>query len=73
MSTLIYDDKILELNKKLIELAEILTEKEVIFEGDLQKIFGERPFSKKVDTSQEATAAPDKEKPEAEITEENPK
>ena len=66
--------KILKDNKdKLIELAEILTEKEVIFEGDLQKIFGERPFSKKVDTSQEATAAPDKEKPEAEITEENPK
>jgi cell division protease FtsH len=39
--------KILEENKsKLIELAEILTDKEVIFEGDLKKIFGERPFAK---------------------------
>jgi len=37
--------KILEKNKsKLIQLAEILTEKEVIFEADLKKIFGPRPF-----------------------------
>jgi len=36
---------ILEKNKsKLIQLAEILTEKEVIFETDLKKIFGPRPF-----------------------------
>src|SRR5210317_142180 len=41
--------QILEKHKdKLIELAEILTEKEVIFEGDLIKIFGERPFSKEI-------------------------
>lgn len=31
---------------KLIQLADILVEKEVIFEGDLKKIFGERPFKK---------------------------
>ena len=36
---------ILKKNKdKLIELAAILTEKEVIFENDLKNIFGERPF-----------------------------
>ena len=46
--------KILEENKdKLIELAEILTEKEVIFEGDLHKIFGERPFAKEIEESKE--------------------
>ncbi len=66
--------KILKDNKdKLIELAEILTEKEVIFEGDLQKIFGARPFTKEVGKSPETKTASDKEKPEAEITEENPK
>ncbi len=32
--------------KKLIELAEILLEKEVLFGDDLVKIFGERPFIK---------------------------
>jgi cell division protease FtsH len=38
---------ILRKNKdKLIQLAEILVEKEVIFEGDLKKIFGNRPFEK---------------------------
>ena len=38
---------ILNKNKdKLIQLAEILVEKEVIFEGDLRKIFGARPFAK---------------------------
>ena len=37
---------ILEKNRdKLTKLAEILIEKEVIFEGDLQKIFGPRPFA----------------------------
>jgi len=46
--------QILEDNKgKLIELAEILTEKEVIFEGDLHKIFGERPFAKEIEESKE--------------------
>ncbi len=39
--------KILEENKeKLIELAERLLEKEVIFKDDLEKIFGKRPFEK---------------------------
>ncbi len=38
---------ILKDNKeKLIQLAEILIEKEVIFDGDLIKIFGKRPFHK---------------------------
>ena len=32
--------------KKLIELAEVLLEKEVIFKDNLEKIFGERPFKK---------------------------
>ncbi len=48
--------KILELHKdKLIQLAEILTEKEVIFEGDLMKIFGERPFSKEIAESKKVS------------------
>ena len=39
--------KILEDNKdKLIQLADILIEKEVIFKDDLEKIFGKRPFDK---------------------------
>ncbi len=39
--------QILNENKdKLIELAEILLDKEVIFKDDLEKIFGERPFKK---------------------------
>ena len=46
--------KILEDNKdKLIELAEKLAEKEVIFERDLKKIFGERPFEKKEEITEE--------------------
>ena len=48
--------KILKLHKdKLIQLAEILTEKEVIFEGDLMKIFGERPFSKEIAESKKVS------------------
>ncbi len=35
-----------EHKKELIELAEILIEKEVIFEENLKNIFGERPFQK---------------------------
>jgi cell division protease FtsH len=39
--------KILEENKdKLIQLADILIEKEVIFKDDLETIFGKRPFEK---------------------------
>ncbi|WKK64966.1 ATP-dependent zinc metalloprotease FtsH [Lutimonas zeaxanthinifaciens] len=66
--------KILEDNKnKLIDLAEILTEKEVIFEGDLKKIFGERPFSKEIEANQKTSESKDKESPEEEIAEENSK
>lgn len=39
--------EILEENKdKLIELADVLIEKEVIFKDDLERIFGKRPFEK---------------------------
>lgn len=66
--------KILEDHKnKLIELAEILTEKEVIFEGDLKKIFGERPFSKEIEANQKTSESKDKESTEEEIAEENSK
>jgi len=40
--------KILQKNKKkLIQLAELLLKKEVIFKDNLEEIFGERPFKKK--------------------------
>ena len=65
---------ILKENKnKLIELAEILTEKEVIFEGDLKKIFGERPFSKEIAKAKEVAKPVKKESSKEEITEENSK
>ncbi len=50
---------VLEKNKdKLIELAERLLEKEVIFKEDLEKIFGIRPFDKEFDgKGQEVTKA----------------
>lgn len=52
--------KILEENKeKLLQLADILIEKEVIFKDDLEAIFGKRPFEKEEpqETSEkEATA-----------------
>ncbi|MCP4884104.1 MAG: ATP-dependent zinc metalloprotease FtsH [Flavobacteriales bacterium] len=66
--------KILEEHKdKLIELAEILTEKEVIFEGDLIKIFGERPFHKEIAENKKTSEDIDKDKPKEEIAEENSK
>ena len=41
--------ELLQENKvKLIELAEVLLEKEVIFKDNLQKIFGKRPFDKEI-------------------------
>ena len=65
---------ILEKHKdKLIELAEILTEKEVIFEGDLIKIFGERPFSKEIEENKKISKNTDKPSPKEEIAEENSK
>ena len=40
--------KILQKNKKkLIQLAELLLKKEVIFKDNLEEIFGKRPFKKK--------------------------
>ena len=49
--------EILEKHKdKLVTLAELLMEKEVIFKKDLQLIFGERPFEEdKPETTKEAT------------------
>ncbi|MCB0374803.1 MAG: ATP-dependent zinc metalloprotease FtsH, partial [Sinomicrobium sp.] len=45
--------KLLQGNKdKLIELAERLLEKEVIFKDDLEKIFGKRPFEKEEEKTQ---------------------
>ena len=38
---------------ELVELAELLLEKEVIFSDDLVKIFGERPFKKEVEEEHE--------------------
>ena len=35
--------------EKLTQLADILIEKEVIFEDDLKKIFGDRPFKKEIE------------------------
>jgi len=71
--------EILKENKvKLIELAEILMEKEVIFEGNLKKIFGARPFEKeaKPEKVKEPVSEKEKEVKESsddEITEESPK
>jgi cell division protease FtsH len=41
--------KLLQNNKtKLVELEEVLLDKEVIFKDNLEKIFGKRPFDKEV-------------------------
>ena len=62
--------KILELHKdKLIQLAEILTEKEVIFEGDLKKIFGERPFAKEIAEAKAQSKPKEKEGSKEEVKE----
>ena len=62
--------QILEDHKdKLIELAEILTEKEVIFEGDLTKIFGERPFAKEIAEAKTQSKPKEKEIPKEETEE----
>jgi len=62
--------QILEDHKdKLIELAEILTEKEVIFEGDLTKIFGERPFAKEIAEAKTQSKPKEKESPKEETEE----
>ena len=53
--------QVLEDNKdKLIELAERLLEKEVIFKEDLEKIFGKRPFESEFDQKgQEKMSTPE--------------
>ena len=61
---------VLEDNKdKLIELAERLLEKEVIFKEDLEKIFGKRPFEKNGSDTDEPISA--EEMPAEESAEEN--
>ena len=62
--------EILKLHKdKLIQLAEILTEKEVIFEGDLKKIFGERPFAKEIAEAKTQSKPKEKESSKQEVKE----
>lgn len=62
--------EVLEKNKdKLIELAERLLEKEVIFKEDLEKIFGKRPFERFDQLGQEKTLT---DKPEKETDESDP-
>ena len=62
--------EILKLHKdKLIQLAEILTEKEVIFEGDLKKIFGERPFAKEIAEAKTQSKPKEKESSKQEVEE----
>ena len=47
---------LLETNKeKLVQLADILIEKEVIFKDDLENIFGKRPFEKETVATPENT------------------
>ncbi|MFY7988967.1 MAG: ATP-dependent zinc metalloprotease FtsH [Flavobacterium sp.] len=47
---------LLETNKeKLVQLADILIEKEVIFKDDLENIFGKRPFEKEAGVTPENT------------------
>jgi cell division protease FtsH len=49
--------EILKENKdKLLQLADILIEKEVIFKDDLETIFGSRPFQKDIDERNEFPA-----------------
>jgi len=66
--------KLLKENKsKLIELAEILTDKEVIFEADLKKIFGERPFQKEPEVEIKKSKEIKSKASDNEISEETPK
>ena len=65
---------ILKRNKdKLVQLAEILVEKEVIFEGDLRKIFGARPFAKEEVVEKEESKEEKPESTDSEIAEESSK
>ena len=62
-----------ENKSKLIQLAEILTEKEVIFEADLKKIFGERPFQKEPEVEINKSKEIKSKASDNEISEEIPK
>ena len=59
-----------EHKNELIELAEILIEKEVIFEENLKNIFGERPFQKEIPIAINKSKSK-KEETKKEITEKN--
>ncbi|NOQ92346.1 MAG: ATP-dependent zinc metalloprotease FtsH [Flavobacteriaceae bacterium] len=59
-----------EHKEDLIKLAEVLIEKEVIFEKDLVKIFGERPFQKEIPIEQSKNEAKKNEDSADEISEE---
>ena len=48
--------EIKENKDKLLQLADILIEKEVIFKDDLETIFGSRPFQKDIDERNEFPA-----------------
>jgi len=66
--------KILKENKsKLIELAEKLTEKEVIFEADLMKIFGKRTYGTDAEEEQNKSKETNGPTTDNEISEEIPK
>ncbi len=66
--------KLLKENKsKLIELAEKLTEKEVIFEVDLKKIFGKRTYGADVEEEQNKSKETNSPTTDNEISEEIPK
>jgi ATP-dependent Zn protease len=45
---------------KLDELAQRLLEKEVIFKDDLEKIFGQRPFEKNIESTESEEVIPEK-------------
>ncbi len=59
-------DVLKEHKDSLIQLAELLLEKEVIFKEDLERIFGKRPFEKKFDQLGQETADSGVETPEEE-------
>ncbi len=59
-----------EHKEDLIKLAEVLIEKEVIFEKDLVKIFGERPFQKEIPIEQSKNEVKKNEDSADEISEE---
>ena len=59
---------LIEHKEDLIKLAEVLIEKEVIFEKDLTKIFGERPFEKEKTIEEVKNELKEKEDKNSEIS-----